>query len=354
MIRVKLKPRLVVIVATLIAVCATPRQGSLAETDLDDDIHPTLVLTDPIFFTGANYLGKAVMLGVGSYTQADLVANGIGNNSISSIRIFQPGWKIQAFSNGNFTGMPITITVDTPSLAARGFDNQLSSMRITKVSIPKTGLVAYYPFKGNTRDSSGNGFHCTRHNVALTSDRWGQPKNAFRFNGIDSFIECPDSPRLGVQVGADMTVSTWVKPTAFPSEPFTEEGQIISKYRHFEPDRSDFYVSLQLQPPMGRIVKTTAMGFDGVDAAAPRLNRWSNITVVYRGTVGEASVYLNGNLVGIGPLTYNPNASPETLLIGSVHVDPSLVRSKFEGAIDDIRIYERALTELEVRRLARE
>ena len=96
------------------------------------------------------------------------------------------------------------------------------------------------------------------------------------------------------------------------------------------------------------------MGFDGVTADPPRLNKWSHIAVVFRGTVGDASVYLNGNLVGIGTLTYNPDPSPETLLIGSVHVDPSLVRSKFEGAIDDIRIYERALTELEVRRLARE
>ena len=136
MMRINLKARWVVFVASLIAVCATPGNGNLAEPDLDDDIHPTLVLTEPIFFTAANYLGKAVMLGVGSYTQADLVANGIPNNSIASIRVIQPGWKIQLFNNGNFTGTSITVTVDTPSLAVRRFENQLSSMRITKVSIP--------------------------------------------------------------------------------------------------------------------------------------------------------------------------------------------------------------------------
>jgi hypothetical protein len=174
----RLKVCLAVLATSLLFVCSTPKNGYLAETDLGGDVEQELVLTQPVFFTGADYLGQAVMLGVGSYTQLDLIANGIPNNSISSIHIFQPGWKIQLFNNGDFTGTSITITMDTPSLAARQFDNQTSSMRITKVSIPTTGLVVYYPFTGNTRDASGNRFHCTRHDAILTFDRWGQPKNA--------------------------------------------------------------------------------------------------------------------------------------------------------------------------------
>jgi hypothetical protein len=286
-----------------------------------------------------------------------LAAHGISNNSISSIRIFEPGWKIQLFNHGDFTGTSITVTVDTPSLADRGFDNQMSSMRITKVAIPQTGLVAYYPFKGNTRDLSGNGFHCTRHNAVLTFDRWGQPKNAYRFNGTTAFLECSDSPRLGVHVGVNMTVSAWVKPSKVNREPSNTQ-QIVSKYRYYVPETCDFHVGLNrndidIGPPTQ--IDVAGMGFDDVTGAPPRLNRWSHIAVVFRGTVGDARVYLDGNLVGTGPLTYNPVASPETMLIGSSHLAMGVEDDPyFGGGIDDVRIYERALTEAEIRRLARE
>jgi hypothetical protein len=171
--------------------------------------------------------------------------------------------------------------------------------------IPTVGLVAYYPFNGNTNDASGNGFHCTPHGAVLTSDRAHKPNSAYAFNGVDAYIECPTSPRLGVHVGVDMTVSTWVKPAKFASS--VDNKIIISKYRHFVPENSDFYVGLHLNndeiPPAQVVV--TGMGFDAVLGNPPRFNKWSHIAVVYRGTVGNASVYLNGNLLGTGPLTYN-------------------------------------------------
>jgi concanavalin A-like lectin/glucanase superfamily protein len=76
---------------------------------------------------------------------------------------------------------------------------------------------------------------------------------------------------------------------------------------------------------------------------------------VHRGTVGDASVYLDGKVVGTAPITYNPVPSPETMLIGSSHLaigaqdDPY-----FGGSIDDVRIYERALDPAEIKALADE
>ncbi|MGD0712159.1 MAG: hypothetical protein ABR968_13380, partial [Bacteroidales bacterium] len=49
--------------------------------------------------------------------------------------------------------------------------------------IPSTGLVAFYPFKGNADDTSGNGHNGTVHGATLTTDRFGNPNNAYYFNG---------------------------------------------------------------------------------------------------------------------------------------------------------------------------
>jgi hypothetical protein len=131
--------------ATSAAGCGAPEDtdfsdlvADLANEGLVEETDPQpLVLTDPIFFGDANYLGRAVMLGVGNYTQAQLVASGIANNSVSSIRV-QPGFKVEAFANGDFTGTSIIVSGDTPSLAVRAFDNQMSSMRISKITVRAT------------------------------------------------------------------------------------------------------------------------------------------------------------------------------------------------------------------------
>ena len=52
-----------------------------------------LVIADPIFFASANYGGTAVSLPVGNYNQAALIAEGIADNSLSSLLV-QPGFKI--------------------------------------------------------------------------------------------------------------------------------------------------------------------------------------------------------------------------------------------------------------------
>jgi hypothetical protein len=98
-------------------------------------------------------------------------------------------------------------------------------------------------------------------------------------------------------------------------------------------------------------VVITAQGFDIVVADAPGQGQWSHIAVVFRGTVGDATIYLNGTPMRTGTLTYNPVPGPEPLRIGTtVGTDPE----NFNGSIDDVRIYERALSANEIRSLATE
>jgi gliding motility-associated-like protein len=67
------------------------------------------------------------------------------------------------------------------SMQTIGFSQNLDSM-----------LLLYYPFNGNANDASGNNYHGTVYNATPADDRFGNPNNAYFFNGINSYIEFPN------------------------------------------------------------------------------------------------------------------------------------------------------------------
>ena len=55
-------------------------------------------------------------------------------------------------------------------------------------NLPLEGLIAYYPFNGNANDESGNEHNGTVNGAVLTSDRFGNANNGYKFDGVDDFI----------------------------------------------------------------------------------------------------------------------------------------------------------------------
>ena len=68
------------------------------------------------------------------------------------------------------------------------------------------GLVAYYPFNGNANDESGNGNHAIINGATLTYDRFGNPDNAYSFNGVSGDINIGGN----VKPPFPVSVSVWV------------------------------------------------------------------------------------------------------------------------------------------------
>ncbi|HMK04284.1 MAG TPA: LamG-like jellyroll fold domain-containing protein, partial [Ferruginibacter sp.] len=75
------------------------------------------------------------------------------------------------------------------------------------------GLQAYYPFDGNAGDRSGNNNHPVFNNATLTADRFGNPSNAYHFNGINNYMKVRNDPSLNF--GNQISLSVWVRPTGF-------------------------------------------------------------------------------------------------------------------------------------------
>lgn len=73
---------------------------------------------------------------------------------------------------------------------------------------PNTGMNAYYPFRGNADDASGNNYNGIVSGAALTSDRSGNPNAAYSFDGNDDNVKLDNNALNGLN---NMTCGFWVK-----------------------------------------------------------------------------------------------------------------------------------------------
>ena len=201
------------------------------------------------------------------------------------------------------------------------------------------GLVAYYPFNGNANDDSGNGFDGVLvGGITLAPDRYGAPNSAYRFHS--GYIDVNRGNPLN-NVGSDpFSISAW-----FKIENNYQYGQIV----HL--GSGDSFQLYNHIPPHN--IRVTLEG--GGDANPftilqnPELNIWYHVATVIQDQ--EMKIYLNGNYLGNNSEIYDLKSTGwnDYFRIGA-QTDHSI--NIFPGVIDDIRIYNRALSDYEIKQLA--
>jgi glucose/arabinose dehydrogenase/PKD repeat protein len=197
------------------------------------------------------------------------------------------------------------------------------------------GLVASYGFEegsgGATADVSGHGNTGT-----LTGTTWttaGRFGKALTFDGATSIVRVPDSASLGLAPG--MTVEAWVRPTVAGGD-----RTVVGKQRTGGAAYA-LYASNSDGLPEGDGYLSGAERTVSGNGALP-LDTWSHLAVSYDG--GTVRLYVNGALVGStiasGPLP----ASSGALEIGA----STLAGARFAGQLDEVRVYDRALSAAEI------
>jgi hypothetical protein len=199
-------------------------------------------------------------------------------------------------------------------------------------------IVAYYPFNGSANDESGNENHGDVFGATLTTDRFGNPNSAYDFNGKNAYITTPLDTNISKM--PELTMSVWVYPRRTQYEGVVDHGRRII----LSSDDGDFDRSLVLQNGMWEIL----MG--GRDWNLRRvpvdIREWQHVAVVFGAS--RIKFYINGVLYknrsfsGSGntsvPLTIGNNASRKW-------------HQPFDGIIDDVRIYNRILSDYEIHEL---
>ena len=225
---------------------------------------------------------------------------------------------------------------------------------------PTEGLLAYYPFSGNANDASGNGSHGTPSNVTLATDRNGDPNAAYLFNGTDSeiIIAAPDPAPADLddwapnRPSSGLTLSAWVELDGVPNTAFTFSPILMKSAASGSGANSFMYRMLICS---GRDSVSIAIGDWNTSSAASSLTFeadpgtvvWYHVASTWDGTT--ARFYLNGALVGENDFTPTMPQDNLDLVIGADY--PGAYES-FNGRIDEVRIYDRALTLEEIRILA--
>jgi len=207
------------------------------------------------------------------------------------------------------------------------------------------GLRAYYPFSGNANDASGNNNNPVFNNAVLTNDRFGNPNSAYHFNGTDTYMRIPNSASLNMN--NTLSISLWVKPTGWYTGQCYNNMMVTKGDGDNVPGRYSSRFS-DLQNGCGPNPTTTQEKFfDGFTSIATtpivQLNQWYNVVITFDGTT--SNIYVNCILRGS---TTNANSFTNThdLFIG--HLNSVQFPYWLNGDLDEIRIYDRALTMDEV------
>ncbi len=194
-----------------------------------------------------------------------------------------------------------------------------------------SGLVASYPFSGNAQDTSGNGNNATVNGASLTADRFGTPSSAYSFNGTSNYLRIADSASLNIT--GDLTISAWIR-TSTP-------GQII------------FSNMLEVSPHSGYSLRTLSDGriqFISGDqhlfgTSPVTTGLWTHVAVTLAGTT--ATSYINGLIDNSGTVGV-PTTSSVDQTIGASYTPFYF----WNGALDEINVYNRALSPSEIQELA--
>jgi cysteine-rich repeat protein len=217
----------------------------------------------------------------------------------------------------------------------------------------EAGLAAYYPFEGNADDASGNGNDGTEHGgVDYDGGVIGLAAN---FDGIDDSVSVPDSNSLDLTTAG--TLSAWVRTHAYDLS-VPNHRSIVTKAIGSSQGRVSYHLLYGTHDSYGGAYLqgyahdgyVNTMAVADANSQSVQDGEWHHVSFVWGGP--SAWLYADGELVAREATSAGgafANSFP--LYIGSFYYDPAgWLYTKAD--IDEVRIYNRALSEDEIEELA--
>ncbi len=201
--------------------------------------------------------------------------------------------------------------------------------------VPASGLVGWWPFAGNGNDISGNGNNATATGAVLTADRFGNSNNAYNFtNGYLSSTTTLNIPR-----NTAMSISVWFnEATNFNIGEFICLGSSSNTTWGAVGGNNAFTVNY------GRGCGSTGSSLQQITLG---YNQWHHVVFVSNGLGGHSDIYYDGVFFGTSTNANSGGCSSTKLYFG-IDIYSNI---KYNGKLDDIGIWNRALSPCEVKQL---
>jgi WD40 repeat protein/formylglycine-generating enzyme required for sulfatase activity len=269
------------------------------------------------------------------------IASGSWDNTIKLWDV-DSGLDLKTLVGHSFAVLSVAFSPDGKTLASGSSDKTIKLWDLESVPAPATantlpsslqqGLVAYYPFNGNAQDESGNGNHGEVHGAIIDADRYGNESQAYSFDGSNDYIAASgDFP----QGSSPRSLTFWARPTEKPGSEFivgwgkSAQGKAFGGFAVHEGSRNGIFF-------YGHRVDFSANFSVN--------SKWHQYSIIHNGQL--ILFFVDGNETARRS-AQNINTTGNSLIIGA-RID---LEHPFTGPIDDIRIYDRALSEAEVKSL---
>ena len=194
------------------------------------------------------------------------------------------------------------------------------------------GLVAHYPFSGNANDQSGNQHHLEVNGAILAKDRFGMNESAYSFDGKDDFLITDIEDRKG-----DFSLSLWAKADNVEQSRYRSVINIHDNTPG-SPDTCQIHTSGGRYPSYQFFSRNP-------ESFALVTTEWQHLAVTVSGKV--IRFYENGKRVYSQELEGGEANKFSNIIIGRNRHGGA----RYDGTIDDVYVYDRAINDAEVARL---
>ncbi len=210
------------------------------------------------------------------------------------------------------------------------------------------GLVAYYPLNGNALDASGNGNNGVVYGATPTVDRFGNTNGAYSFDGVTDYIDIGNDSIFNIH--NQITISMWLNADSLGDT-------IISKWKTESGWQGSW--GMRLNSDGGANFNVTGDGYSGgfgaISADKIEPGSFHHIAGVYNTFDNTIRIFVDGIQSGTGSgQSGSIFVSNSRIYIGATdyYITSGHRYSYFDGTIDDVRIYNRALSGNEIMELA--
>jgi hypothetical protein len=209
--------------------------------------------------------------------------------------------------------------------------------------IPTDSLIGFYPFNSNANDLSGNGNNGTIVGATRTTDRFGNINSAYQLSAVGSKIDLLDG---GNWLKKDRTISFW-----FSSQSTGTEQRVFG-YRPTCSGTSEEQGFEYIINGSNPIIEHWHSNYPNVIGKTFVPNQWTHVVFSKKDTIG--TFYVNGDsvtsihpILGISQITTLSISSG----ISCIANFPINSNKRYRGKIDEIGIWNRALSKAEISNL---
>ena len=276
----------------------------------------------------------------------------IGANNLSLL-IGKANWS--NINSEPFHGWIDDINIYNCAITQQEVDSLFNAGSVDCNADIATGLVAQYDFTGNANDLSGNGNNGNVNGATLIADRFGNVNSAYSFNGLNNYIEIPNSSTLQFTSNLQ-TISFWMKIPQIPS-PVIEQALFEKMDQHLGTDLTGnsaqgFKIVFSPTSDIDYNIKSgsgSSWGSVKIPNNTLSVNQYYHIA--FTNDNDSLRSYLNG-------VKINATKIPIGTVIGA-NISPFLIGKElwtsngsnmdyFNGILDDIAIFDRALTPCDI------